>query len=68
MLGYTRDTTTKIKSSFVDPALSFDNPIKETSYINLFVTIEPQLDVPEAFRESVRENEMASLNIYIVKF
>jgi hypothetical protein len=54
MLGYTRDPRlSKIQSSLLDTAINLEAPLKESSYLTLFLTIEPQLLVPEVFRESV---------------
>lgn len=55
MLGYTRDPNlSKIKSSFLEATYNFEAPIHESSYLTLFITIEPQLLVPEIFRETVK--------------
>lgn len=40
--------------SILDSNVSMEKPIRDSSYLSLFVTIEPQLLVPEVYRESVR--------------
>lgn len=53
MIGYTRDPRlSRIKSSLEDTTLNMEQPFRESSYITLFITIEPQLMIPEYFRES----------------
>lgn len=37
----------------MDSSINLEKPIKECSYLSLYITIEPQLLVPEAYRESV---------------
>lgn len=55
MLGYTRDPKLSHIQTYsaVDSNINIDSPLKESSYLSLFVTIEPQLLVPDAYRESV---------------
>lgn len=54
MLGYTRDPRlSKIKTSLLDTTINMEAPVRESSYLTLFITIEPQLLVPEIFRETV---------------
>jgi hypothetical protein len=47
----------------METAINMDTPIKESSYLSLYVTIEPQLLVPDAYRESVR-NLIIKIQIY----
>lgn len=57
MLGYTRDPRlSRIQTSLLDTAINLDTPFRESSYLTLFITIEPQLLVPEIFRETVNKN------------
>lgn len=55
LLGYTRDPKQSYLQSFstIEANFNLDEPIKESSYITLFITIEPQLLVPDAYREGV---------------
>ena len=54
MLGYTRDPqSAKLRPVGFGDALNLEAPVKDSSYLTVFVTIEPQLLVPEQFRESV---------------
>ena len=64
MLGYTRDhRLTQMQAlSNIETMLGMESPIKESSYISLYITIEPQLLVPDAFRETVQQD----YNIYII--
>ena len=57
MLGYTRDPRLSHIQSLtnVETAINMEMPIIESSYISLYVTIEPQLLIPEAYRESVKK-------------
>ncbi len=62
MIGYTRDPRlSKIKTSIEDATLNMEQPFREASYITLFITIEPQLLVPEMFRESYDSIENITL-------
>ena len=55
MLGYTRDPKLSHIQTFssVESNINLDAPLKESSYLSLYITIEPQLLVPDAYRESV---------------
>ncbi len=69
MLGYTRDPRlSKIKTSIEDASLNLEQPFRESSYITLFITIEPQLLVPEMFRESYDSIENIQLLDKVVEW
>ena len=55
MLGYTRDPKLSHIQTYMnmDTNAVMDTPIKESSYLSLYITIEPQLIVPDAYRETV---------------
>ena len=55
MLGYTRDPRLSHIQSLttLETAINMELPIVESSYLSLYVTIEPQLLIPDAYRESV---------------
>ena len=53
MLGYTRDQRLSKLNALKETVINMESPIKESSYLTLYITIEPQLLVPEIFRESV---------------
>ena len=55
MLGYTRDARLSQLQTFsnMETAINMDAPLRESSYLSLYLTIEPQLLVPDAYRESV---------------
>ncbi len=57
MLGYTRDPKLSHIQSYMNidtGNFALDTPLKESSYLSLYITIEPQLLVPDVLRESVR--------------
>jgi hypothetical protein len=56
MLGYTRDIRlSRINYNAVleDAVINFETPNKDASYLRLFMTIEPQLSVPEQLIQTV---------------
>lgn len=56
MLGYTRDNRlSRLHSNGVieGTVVNFEQPSSDTSYISLFMTIEPQLSVPEQLIQTV---------------
>lgn len=67
MIGYTRDSRlSRIRSNLDDVTLNMEQPFRESSYITLFITIEPQLLIPEMFRESYDSIENIVLLDHIV--
>lgn len=56
MIGYKKDPKMSHLNSYsvLDSNVNMEKPIRDSSYLSLFVTIEPQLLVPEVYRESVR--------------
>jgi coiled-coil and C2 domain-containing protein 2A len=69
MIGYTRDPRlSRIKTSLDDASLNMEQPFRDSSYITLFITIEPQLMVPEYFRESYDTIENTDLLDKIVNW
>ena len=55
MLGYTRDNRlSRVQTySAIDNMQAFDQPINDCSYLSIFMTIEPQLLVPEVLYQTV---------------
>jgi coiled-coil and C2 domain-containing protein 2A len=55
MLGYTRDPKLSHIQTYMnmDTNSVMDTPIKGSSYLSLYITIEPQLIIPDAYRETV---------------
>jgi coiled-coil and C2 domain-containing protein 2A len=55
MLGYTRDPRlSKLQmSSLMETTINMEMPLRESSYLTIFLTIEPQLAAPDVFRETV---------------
>jgi hypothetical protein len=52
MLGYAKDSRlSQIQS--VETTYNIESPLKESSYLSLYLTIEPALLVPDAYRETV---------------
>ncbi len=52
MLGYAKDSRlSQIQS--VEATYNIESPLKESSYLSLYLTIEPALLVPDAYRETV---------------
>lgn len=52
MLGYAKDSRlSQIQS--VEATYNIESPLKESSYLSLYLTIEPALLVPDAYRENV---------------
>lgn len=57
MLGYTRDPKLSHLNTYAssEAIINMDNRARDSSYLSMYVTIEPQLLVPEAFRETVSQ-------------
>lgn len=53
MIGYKKDPKLSQINSFLNPDanIAADKPVRESSYLSLYVTIEPQLLVPDVYRE-----------------
>lgn len=56
MIGYKKDPKlTQINAyPILDSNVAVEKPFRESSYLSLYVTIEPQLLVPDVYREGVR--------------
>jgi hypothetical protein len=67
-LGYARDPRLLRIQTLTLDGNQKELPIKGCSYITLFITIEPQLLVPEVFNESYDTNEEISLLDRAVKW
>ena len=65
MLGYTRDPRLSHIQSLttLETAINMELPTIESSYLSLYVTIEPQLLIPEVYRESVIFKYLSNLVI-----
>lgn len=64
MLGYTRDPKNSRIQSFMggmETNSILEAPLKEASYLSLFVSLEPNLLVPDAFRENYDSIESMEL-------
>lgn len=55
MIGYKKESKMSYIQSFGvgEAGVNMEKAFKESSYLSLFITIEPQLLVPDAYRESV---------------
>lgn len=53
MIGYKKDPKLSQINSFLNPDanVAADKPVRDSSYLSLYVTIEPQLLVPDVYRE-----------------